>query len=68
VLAARRNGIREVILPRQNQKNVVEDLTDEVRSGLTVHYVSEMDEVLALALTPAQARSDSPNAVFMSRT
>jgi ATP-dependent Lon protease len=68
VLAARRNGIREVILPRQNEKNVVEDLTDEVRSGLTVHYVSEMDEVLALALTPAQARSDNPNAVFMSRT
>ena len=65
VLAARRHGIREVILPRQNEKYVVEDLTDEVRRGLTVHYVSEMDEVLALALTP---RSASPNTVFMSRT
>ena len=65
VLAARRHGIREVILPKQNEKHVVEDLTDEVRRGLTVHYVSEMDEVLALALTPMSA---SPNTVFMSRT
>jgi ATP-dependent Lon protease len=55
VLAARRHGIKEVILPRQNEKNVNEDLTDEVRGGLIVHYVAEMDEVLALALTPAGA-------------
>ena len=33
VLAARRAGIREVILPRQNEKNVNEDLTDELREG-----------------------------------
>jgi hypothetical protein len=32
---------------------VREDLTDELRKGLIVHYVEEMDEVLALALTPA---------------
>ncbi len=65
ILAARRYGIRELIVPRQNEKNVNEDLTDDVRRGLTVHYVSEMDEVLALALTPKAA---SPNTVFMSRT
>ncbi|MBP8274224.1 MAG: endopeptidase La [Acidobacteria bacterium] len=65
VLAARRHGIREVILPRQNEKHVVEDLTDDVRRGLTVHYVSEMEDVLALALTPMSA---SPKTVFMSRT
>ncbi|TAK12707.1 MAG: endopeptidase La, partial [Acidobacteria bacterium] len=65
VLAARRYGIRELIVPRQNEKNVNEDLTDDVRRGLTVHYVSEMDEVLALALTPTIA---NPNTVFMSRT
>jgi hypothetical protein len=33
VLAARRVGIREVILPRQNEKNVKEDLTEECRRG-----------------------------------
>jgi ATP-dependent Lon protease len=58
VLAARRMGIREVILPRQNEKNIVEDLTPEQRRDLTVHYVSEMDEVLMLALTPAARKAD----------
>ena len=55
VLAARRVGIREVILPRQNEKNVNEDLTEELRKGLTVHYVQSVDEVLLLALAPNPA-------------
>ena len=53
VLAARRAGVHEVILPAQNAKNVKEDLTEELRHGLIVHYAEQMDEVLALALTPA---------------
>jgi ATP-dependent Lon protease len=52
VLAARRVGIREVILPRQNEKNINEDLTPELRKGLTIHYVQSVDEVLLLALLP----------------
>ena len=52
VLAARRVGIREVILPRQNEKNVKEDLTDELRKDLTVHLVTTIDEVIALTLQP----------------
>jgi ATP-dependent Lon protease len=52
VLAARRVGIREVILPRQNEKNVNEDLTEELRRELTIHFVQSVDEVLLLALTP----------------
>ncbi len=51
VLAARRVGIREVILPRQNEKNVNEDLSPELRGDLTIHLVSTIDEVLVLALT-----------------
>ena len=59
VLAARRVGIREVILPRQNEKNVKEDLSEELRRELTIHYVQTVDEVLLLALTPAaKTRSD----------
>ncbi|MGH9237974.1 MAG: endopeptidase La [Vicinamibacterales bacterium] len=54
VLAARRIGIREVILPRPNEKNVNEDLTDELRRDMTIHYVQTVDEVLLLALTPVQ--------------
>ena len=60
VLAARRHGINEVILPRQNEKNVREDLNEELKHGLTVHYVDEMDEVLRLALVPA-VRAGAPN-------
>ena len=59
VLAARRVGIREVILPRQNEKNVKEDLSEELKRELTIHYVQTVDEVLLLALTPAaKTRSD----------
>jgi ATP-dependent Lon protease len=53
VLAARRAGVREVILPRQNEKNVMEDLNDELRADITIHLVSEITEVLLLALSPA---------------
>jgi ATP-dependent Lon protease len=53
VLAARRAGIRQVILPRQNEKNVKEDLPDELKKDLTIHYVTAVDEVLLLALLPA---------------
>jgi ATP-dependent Lon protease len=55
VLAARRLGIHEVILPKQNAKNVNEDLTPELRKDLTVHLVSTIDEVLALALQPVSS-------------
>jgi ATP-dependent Lon protease len=55
VLAARRVGIREVILPHQNAKNVNEDLTPELRQDMTVHLVSSIDEVLALALQPVSS-------------
>ena len=59
VLAARRHGIREVILPRQNEKNIKEDLTEELRSELTIHYVTHIEEVLKLALTPGAAQTHS---------
>ena len=59
VLAARRMGIREVILPKQNERNIVEDLTPLQRQDLTVHYVTEMDEVLDLALQPAVRKPES---------
>ncbi|MDE3154233.1 MAG: endopeptidase La [Acidobacteriota bacterium] len=57
VLAARRIGIRRVILPRQNEKNVNEDLTPELRRDITVDYVTQIEDVLRLALEPkAQTR------------
>ena len=55
VLAARRLGIFNVILPKQNEKNVNEDLSPELRREINVHYVSVIDEALELALKPAPA-------------
>jgi ATP-dependent Lon protease len=60
VLAARRAGVREVILPRQNEKNVMEDLNDDLRADITIHLVSEITEVLLLALSPAPSTADRP--------
>jgi ATP-dependent Lon protease len=53
VLAARRVGIRTVILPRLNEKSVLEDIGEELRHDLTIHLVSSIEEVLELALTAA---------------
>jgi ATP-dependent Lon protease len=55
VLAARRAGIREVLLPRLNAKNVNEDLPAELKQDMTVHLVSSIEEVFALALQPASS-------------
>jgi predicted ATP-dependent protease len=41
-----------VILPKQNARNINEDLTPELKQDITVHLVSTIDEVLALALQP----------------
>ena len=60
VLAARRHGITELILPRQNEKNVKEDLSDELRAELTIHFITEIGEVLALALEPASQQTRTP--------
>ena len=57
VLAARRVGIHEVILPKQNERNVNEDLGPELSKGLKVHLVQHVDEVLRLALLPASRAS-----------
>jgi ATP-dependent Lon protease len=57
VLAARRHGITEVILPKQNEKNINEDLSDELRRELRIHYVVHIEEVVALALIPSAAQT-----------
>jgi ATP-dependent Lon protease len=60
VLAARRHGITELILPRQNEKNVKEDLTEDLRKELTIHFVSEIADVVALALLPDSRQTTAP--------
>ena len=49
VLAARRAKIEELILPAQNEKNVVEDIQPELLKEIKIHYVRTIEEVLNLA-------------------
>ena len=53
VLGAKRAGIREVILPAENEPNVKEDLAD-VLDDMQIHYVKTVDQALEFALGPAQ--------------
>jgi len=53
VLAAKRAGITEVLLPKQNAVHVEEDLKKEQLEGLTLRYVKTMDEVIERALEPS---------------
>ena len=50
VLAAKRAGVRDVILPAENKTNLEEDLTKEQLENLTVHYVKTIDEALKVTL------------------
>jgi ATP-dependent Lon protease len=61
VLAAKRAGVHDVILPAENKTNVEEDLTPEQLTGLTVHYVKTIDEVLDFAL-PSSPREELQDA------
>jgi ATP-dependent Lon protease len=49
VLAAHRAGVRTLILPRRNEKNLVEDVPAAVRDAITFHLVGGADEVVRLA-------------------
>ncbi|MFY9903962.1 MAG: endopeptidase La [Terriglobales bacterium] len=61
VLAAKRAGVHDVVLPADNKTNVEEDLTPEQLQGLTTHYVKTIDEVLEIALpaSPQQELQDA---------
>jgi len=56
VLAARRAGVRTVILPRRNEKNLLEDVPKILRETMTFHLVDSVEEVLDLALEDALPR------------
>ena len=58
VLAAHRAGLRTVILPRRNEKNLLEDVPPAVRETLVVHLADTIADVLAVALEPLPAPTD----------
>ena len=57
VLAAHRNSIKNVIIPQENDKDIP-DIPEEIRDALHFHKVSDMSEVLALALKKSDSSDD----------
>ncbi|MFD1542558.1 endopeptidase La [Nonomuraea guangzhouensis] len=56
LLAAHRAGITTVLIPARNEPDL-DDVPEEVRNELTIHPVSDVREVLDIALSPAQVAS-----------
>ncbi len=50
VLAAKRSGVTDIILPAENEVNVKEDLKAEQIGDIHMHYVKTMDELVPIAL------------------
>src|SRR6201993_1117880 len=59
LLAAHRAGLFEVILPKENEKDVAE-VPENLRSAMKLHFVDTMDQVLAVALEQALPIVDIP--------
>jgi ATP-dependent Lon protease len=52
VLAAKRSGIRHVVVPAENEVNVKEDLKTEQLGDLELHFARNMEELVQLTLLP----------------
>jgi ATP-dependent Lon protease len=62
-LAAKRAGVKQVILPAENRQNVEEDLMPEQTQDVMIHYASRIEDVLAVALPRSTAEERSDEAV-----
>jgi len=59
VLAAHRMGLKEVILPKRNEKDI-DDVPESVREEMTFHLASRVEDVLKFALEPlARAKTEA---------
>ena len=61
VLAAYREGIRTILLPKENQRDI-EDIPEEIRGKLQFVPVAHMDEVLKTALMPREEGKEDNHA------
>jgi ATP-dependent Lon protease len=66
VLAARSAKITTIVLPKMNKRDVVQ-ISPRIVHGLTFRYVDNMDEVLAIALLPAETEAAPEPAPAPSR-
>ncbi len=55
VLAAKRAGIKTIILPERNRKDLMEDIPEDLRRGISFIFASNVHEVIDAALQPLDA-------------
>ncbi|MES2387756.1 MAG: endopeptidase La [Bacteroidota bacterium] len=55
ILAARRAGLKEIVLCNKNRKDI-EEISAELLKDMTIHYVENADEVLKIALLPEKVQ------------
>ena len=55
MLAAKRAGIKTIILPERNRKDLMEDIPAELRKGMSFIFAKDVAEVLDAALQPMDA-------------
>jgi ATP-dependent Lon protease len=60
VLAAHRAGIGTVIIPKLNEANLLADISDELRSKITIVLAERLGEVLDVALRGRRTRRRTP--------
>ena len=60
VIAAHRAGIKRVILPKENRKDLIEDVPASVRSEIEFFFVSHLDDVLKLGLRLSPSHKSFP--------
>jgi ATP-dependent Lon protease len=56
ILAAKRAGIKEIILCAKNKQDI-DEIKEDYLKGITFHFVSKMSEVLDLALTNEKVKN-----------
>jgi ATP-dependent Lon protease len=54
VLAARRSGVHELILPSDNRPNLIEEVPEHLREGIEVHYATTIAQAIDLAIAGRQ--------------
>jgi ATP-dependent Lon protease len=59
VLAAKRAGIRAVILPKKNEKDL-EEIPEPIKKKMEFHFVQTMDEIIPLALREKTPKAPPP--------
>jgi ATP-dependent Lon protease len=60
LLAAHRAGIKEVLVPARNERDL-DDIPKDVREGLKIHLIKRIDEVLPIVLEPPPPSTETPS-------